>query len=42
MTGLLNLAPKKLGSNEIIGDSSKADDKNLSKYKKLKNAKSGI
>ena len=37
-----NLAPRKLGANEVIEGDSKADDRNLSKSKKFKNAKSGI
>ena len=39
-----NLAPKKLGANddEVVWGDSKADNKNSSKSKKSKNAKSGI
>ena len=40
-TESLDLAPRELGANEVVGGGSKADDKNLSKFKKLKNAKSG-
>ena len=41
-TALSDLAPKELRANEVIGSDGKADDKNLSKSKKLKNAKCGI
>ena len=37
-----NLAPRELGADEVVGSNSKADNKNLSKSKKLENAKSGI
>ena len=42
MTRSLDLIPRKVQANDnkVVGDSS--DDKNLSKSKKLKNAKSGI
>ena len=41
MTGSSNLIPR-LGTddNEIVGGGGKADDRNLSKSKKMKNAKS--
>ena len=41
-TGSSNLALRKLGADEVIGGGGKADDRNLSKSKKSKNAKSGI
>ena len=41
-TGSFDLALKELGADEIVGGGGKADDRNLSKSKKSKNAKSGI
>ena len=37
-----NLAPRELGANGVVGGDGKADDRNISKSKKSKNAKSGI
>ena len=42
MIGSSDLAPKELKADEVIRDCGKADDRNLSKSKKLKNAKFGI
>ena len=39
ITGSSDLAPKELGADEVVGSSGKADNKNLSKSKKSKNAK---
>ena len=41
-TGSSDLAPRELRANEVVEGSGKADDRNLLKSKKLKNAKSGI
>ena len=41
-TGSSDLATRELGADEVVGGGRKADDKNLSKSKKSKNAKSGI
>ena len=41
-TGSSDLAPRELGADEVVGGGGKADDRNLPKSKKLKNAKSGI
>ena len=40
--GSLNLTLRELKTDEVVGGSSKADDRNLSKFKKSKNTKSGI
>ena len=42
MIGLSDLAPRELAANEVVGGGDKADNKNLSKSKKLKNVKSEI
>ena len=41
-TGLSNLAPRELKANKVVRSSGKANDRNLSKSKNLKNAKSRI
>ena len=41
-TGSSDLAPRELGADEVVGGGGKADDRNLSKSKKSKNAKSRI
>ena len=42
ITGSSNLALRKLEANEVVRGSGKADDRNLLKFKKSKNAKPGI
>ena len=41
-TGSSDLPLRKLGANKVVGGGGKANDRNLFKFKKSKNAKSGI